>query len=152
MELDLMISLVQETQRKLDDMPSEDEFRLGLRSGKILCTALNKIESGSVPKLVEGPDDSVIIPDGSALSEYPFFENVTNFLNVIGELGIPPFEATNLEQGGKSSRIVQCVLALKSYSEGKKSGAISTWRYIESPKPISELTIAGLYMVLGFND
>ncbi|KAK8712471.1 hypothetical protein V6N13_147711 [Hibiscus sabdariffa] len=121
--------------KDLPAMPSEDEFRLGLRSGKILCTALNKIEPGSVPKIVEGPDDSVIIPDGAALSEYPFFENVTNFLNVIEELGIPPFEATDLEQGGKSSRIVQCVLALKSYSEWKKSGAIGTWRYIESSKP-----------------
>ncbi|KAL4352185.1 hypothetical protein GQ457_06G021370 [Hibiscus cannabinus] len=121
--------------KDLPAMPSEDEFRLGLRSGKILCTALNKIEPGSVPKIVEGPDDSVIIPDGAALSEYPFFENVTNFLNVIEELGIPPFEATDLEQGGNSSRIVQCVLALKSYSEWKKSGAIGTWRYIESSKP-----------------
>ncbi|KAK8589226.1 hypothetical protein V6N12_023629 [Hibiscus sabdariffa] len=121
--------------KDLPAMPSEDEFRLGLRSGKILCTALNKIEPGSVPKIVEGPDDSVIIPDGAALSEYPFIENVTNFLNVIEELGIPPFEATDLEQCGKSSRIVQCVLALKSYSEWKKSGAIGTWRYIESPKP-----------------
>ncbi|GMI65405.1 KINESIN-LIKE PROTEIN IN ARABIDOPSIS THALIANA D, kinesin 4 [Hibiscus trionum] len=121
--------------KDLPAMPSEDEFRLGLRSGKILCTALNKIQPGSVPKIVEGPDDSVIIPDGADLSEYPFFENVRNFLNVIGELGIPPFEATDLEQSGKSSRIVQCVLALKSYGEWKKSGAIGTWRYIESSKP-----------------
>ncbi|KAE8725521.1 Kinesin-4 [Hibiscus syriacus] len=124
--------------KDLPAMPSEDEFRLGLRSGKILCTALNKIQPGSVPNIVDGPSDSVIIPDGDALSEYPFFENVINFLKVVEELGIPPFEATDLEQGGNSSRIVQCVLALKSYGEWKKSGAIGRWKYIESVNtPIS---------------
>ncbi|KAE8684084.1 Kinesin-4 [Hibiscus syriacus] len=112
--------------KDLPSMPSEDEFRLGLRSGKILCTALNKIQPGSVPNIVDGPSDSVIIPDGDALSEYPFFENVINFLKVVEELGIPPFEATDLEQGGNSSRIVQCVLALKSYGGWKKSGAIDS--------------------------
>ncbi|KAE8678118.1 Kinesin-4 [Hibiscus syriacus] len=121
--------------KDLPAMPSQDEFRLGLRSGKILCTALNKIQPGSVPNIVEGPSDSVIIPDGDALSEYPFFENVINFLKVIEELGIPPFEATDLEQGGNSSRIVKCVLALKSYGEWKKSGAIGRWKYIESANP-----------------
>ncbi|GMI79364.1 KINESIN-LIKE PROTEIN IN ARABIDOPSIS THALIANA D, kinesin 4 [Hibiscus trionum] len=115
--------------------PSEDEFRLGLRSGKILCTVLNKIIPGSVPKIIDGPSDSVIIPDGVALSEYPFFENVTNFLKVIEELGIPTFEASDLEQGGKLSGIVQCVLALKSYSEWKNRGGIGTWKNAESPKP-----------------
>ncbi|XP_039032305.1 kinesin-like protein KIN-14G [Hibiscus syriacus] len=115
--------------------PSEDEFRLGLRSGKILCTALNKIQPGSVPKIVDGPSDSSIIPDGVDLSEYPFFENVRNFLQVIEELGIPTFEASDLEQAGKTKRIVQCVLALKSYSEWKKSGGVGAWKYIESAKP-----------------
>ncbi|KAK9016902.1 hypothetical protein V6N11_079394 [Hibiscus sabdariffa] len=115
--------------------PSEDEFRLGLRSGKILCTVLNKIQPGSVPKIVDGPSDSVLIPDGVDLSEYPFFENVTNFLNVIEELGIPTFEASDLEQGGNLEGIVQCVLALKSYSEWKKRGEIGTWKNTESPKP-----------------
>lgn len=31
--------------------PSEEEFRLGLRSGIILCNALNKIQPGAVPKV-----------------------------------------------------------------------------------------------------
>ncbi|KAL4379847.1 hypothetical protein GQ457_02G036700 [Hibiscus cannabinus] len=115
--------------------PSEDEFRLGLRSGKILCTVLNKIQPGSVPKIVDGPSDSVLIPDGVDLSEYPFFENVTNFLNVIEELGIPTFEASDLAQGGKLEGIVECVLALKSYGEWNKRGGIGTWKNAESPKP-----------------
>lgn len=31
--------------------PSEEEFRLGLRSGIILCNVLNKVHSGAVPKV-----------------------------------------------------------------------------------------------------
>lgn len=43
--------------------PSEEEFRLGLRSGKILCTVLNKIKPGSVPKvcMVISPNFFLII-------------------------------------------------------------------------------------------
>lgn len=31
--------------------PSEEEFLLGLRSGIILCTVLNKVQPGAVPKV-----------------------------------------------------------------------------------------------------
>lgn len=39
------------TARDLSDQPSEEDFRLGLRSGIILCNALNKIQPGAVPKV-----------------------------------------------------------------------------------------------------
>ncbi|XWS58129.1 hypothetical protein CRYUN_Cryun08bG0008000 [Craigia yunnanensis] len=117
--------------------PSEEEFRLGLRSGIILCNVLNKVQPGAVPKVVEGACDSVIIPDGAALSAYQYFENVRNFLVAIEEMAIPTFEASDLEQGGKSSRIVNCVLALKSYSEWKQSGGIGSWKYSANSKPSS---------------
>jgi hypothetical protein len=32
--------------------PSEEEFRLGLRSGIILCNVINKLQSGAVPKVI----------------------------------------------------------------------------------------------------
>ncbi|KAK6242988.1 hypothetical protein QUC31_009397 [Theobroma cacao] len=115
--------------------PSEEEFRLGLRSGIILCNVLNKVQPGAVPKVVEGACDSVIIPDGAALSAFQYFENVRNFLVAVEEMGIPTFEASDLEQGGKSSRIVNCVLALKSYSEWKQSGGIGSWKYSANAKP-----------------
>lgn len=35
--------------------PSEEEFRLGLRSGIILCNVLNKVQPGGVPKVREIP-------------------------------------------------------------------------------------------------
>jgi len=38
--------------KELPAEPSEEEFRLGLRSGKILCYVLNKVQPGAVPKVV----------------------------------------------------------------------------------------------------
>lgn len=35
----------------------------------------------------------------------------------VQEIEIPTFESSDLEQGGKTARIVNSVLALKSYSE-----------------------------------
>ncbi|KAG8370628.1 hypothetical protein BUALT_Bualt13G0003100 [Buddleja alternifolia] len=109
--------------------PSEEEFRLGLRSGIILCNALNRIQPGAVQKVVESPCESIHIPDGAALSAYQYFENVRNFLVAVQELGMPTFEASDLEQGGKSSRIVNCVLALKSYNEWKQTGGNGIWKF-----------------------
>ncbi|KAL0418862.1 UNVERIFIED_CONTAM: Kinesin-like protein KIN-14I [Sesamum radiatum] len=109
--------------------PSEEEFRLGLRSGIILCNALNKVQPGAVPKVVESPYDSSHIPDGAALSAYQYFENVRNFLVAVEEMGMPTFEASDLEQGGKSSRVVNCVLALKSYNEWKTTGGNGVWKF-----------------------
>ncbi|KAL5853916.1 hypothetical protein ACOSQ3_009034 [Xanthoceras sorbifolium] len=115
--------------KDLPAQPSEEEFRLGLRSGIILCNVLNKLQPGAVPKVVEGPCDSVIIPDGAALSAFQYFENVRNFLVAVEELGLPTFEASDLEQGGKSARIINCVLALKSYSEWKEAGGHGSWKF-----------------------
>ncbi|KAL3517404.1 hypothetical protein ACH5RR_019993 [Cinchona calisaya] len=109
--------------------PSEEEFRLGLRSGIILCNALNKLQPGAVPKVVESPCDAALMPDGAALSAYQYFENVRNFLVAVQEMGIPTFEASDLEQGGKSSRVVNCVLALKSFGEWKQTGSNGVWKF-----------------------
>ncbi|CAN4101913.1 unnamed protein product [Withania somnifera] len=109
--------------------PSEEDFRLGLRSGIILCNVLNKMQPGAVPKVVESPVDSALIPDGAALSAYQYFENVRNFLVAVQELGIPSFEASDLEQGGKSSRVVNCVLGLKAYSDWKQTGGTGVCKF-----------------------
>ncbi|KAI5419588.1 hypothetical protein KIW84_043667 [Lathyrus oleraceus] len=77
--------------------PSEEEFRLGLRSGIILCNVINKVQPGVVL--------------------------------AVQEIGIPIFEASDLEQGEKSSRIGNGVLALKSYSEWKQTGANDVWKF-----------------------
>ncbi|KAJ6710541.1 P-LOOP NUCLEOSIDE TRIPHOSPHATE HYDROLASE SUPERFAMILY PROTEIN [Salix koriyanagi] len=115
--------------------PSEEEFRLGLRSGIILCNVLNKVQPGAVPKVVESPCDAALIPDGAALSAFQYFENVRNFLVAVQEMGIPNFEASDLEQGGKSARVVNTVLALKSYSEWKQTGGNGIWKFGGNVKP-----------------
>ncbi|XP_026457507.1 kinesin-like protein KIN-14F [Papaver somniferum] len=119
--------------KDLPEEPSEEEFRLGLRSGIILCSALNKVDPGSVPRVVEKP--AIPVPDGgSALSAYQYFENVRNFLDTVQEIGIPVFEPSDFEQGGKSGRIVNCVLALKSYSDWKQNGGNSLWKFAGTSK------------------
>ncbi|KAJ0808210.1 putative minus-end-directed kinesin ATPase [Helianthus annuus] len=115
--------------------PSEEEFRLGLRSGLILCNVINKVHPGAVSKVVESSCDSTASPDGAALSAYQYFENARNFLVAVEQMGLPTFEASDLEQGGKTSRIVNCVLALKSYSEWKQTGGNGTWRFGGTVKP-----------------
>ncbi|XP_013609931.1 PREDICTED: kinesin-4-like [Brassica oleracea var. oleracea] len=106
--------------------PSEEDFRLGLRSGIVLCNVLNKVNPGSVSKVVEAPDD---VADGAALSAFQYFENIRNFLVAVEEMGLPSFEASDMEKGGKSIRIVNCILALKSYSEWKLKGGTGPFRY-----------------------
>ena len=41
-------------------------------------------------------------------------------------------------QGGKLSRVLNCVLALKSYGEWKKAGAHGTFKFEGNPKPSPE--------------
>ncbi|XP_047957986.1 kinesin-like protein KIN-14I [Salvia hispanica] len=120
--------------------PSEEDFRIGLRSGIILCTVLNKIQPASVPKVVEAPVDSVMIPDGAALTAFQYFENVRNFLLAIQEMGIPTFEVSDLEQGGKSFRIVNCIIALKSYHEWKQCGGHGVWKFSGNATPCNSVS------------
>ncbi|KAK4746148.1 hypothetical protein SAY87_012460 [Trapa incisa] len=117
--------------------PSEEEFRLGLRSGIILCNVLNRVQPGAVPKVVEGPSDSAAVPDGAALSVFQYFENVRNFLVAVEEMGLPTFEASDLEKGGKSARIVNSVLALKAYSDWKDGGGSGSWKLGGNSKPVT---------------
>ncbi|KAL1549553.1 Kinesin-like protein KIN-14I, variant 2 [Salvia divinorum] len=120
--------------------PSEEDFRIGLRSGIILCTVLNKVQPASVPKVVEAPTDSVMIPDGAALTAFQYFENVRNFLVAIQEMGIPTFEVSDLEQGGKSFRIVNCIVALKSYHEWKQCGGNGVWKFSGNSRPCTAVS------------
>lgn len=48
--------------------------------------------------MVESPCDAALIPDGAALSAFQYFENVRNFLVAVQEMGLPTFEASDLEQ------------------------------------------------------
>ncbi|XP_076885225.1 kinesin-like protein KIN-14I [Bidens hawaiensis] len=123
--------------KDLPAQPSEEEFRVALKSGLILCYVINKVDPGAVNKVVEGPCDSASVPDGAALSIYQCFENVRNFLVAVEQMGLPTFEASDLEQGGKSARIVNCILALKSYHEWKQTGSNGAWKFGGNVKPVA---------------
>ncbi|RLM69654.1 hypothetical protein C2845_PM17G14620 [Panicum miliaceum] len=115
--------------KDLAEEPSEEEFRLGLRNGIILCNALNKV--------VEVPSDSTVPADGAALCAYQYFENVRNFVMGLQDLGLPTFEASDLEKGGQGVRVVDCVLALKLFSDAKQVGKQSPFKYGGIAKPLS---------------
>lgn len=121
--------------KDLPNEPSEEEFRLGLRNGLLLCNVINKVHPGSVPKVVENPAPALPPSDGAALSAYQYFENVRNFLVAVQELNLPTFEASDLEKGGSSAKVVNCILALKSYSDWKQTGGNGFWKYGGNLKP-----------------
>ncbi|CAN6347953.1 unnamed protein product [Urochloa humidicola] len=115
--------------KDLPDEPSEEEFQLGLRNGIVLCNALNKVQPGAIFKVVGVPSDSTVPTDGSALCAYQYFENLRNFVFAVQNLGLPTFEVSDLEKGGKSVRVVDCILALKSFNESKKTGRQVSCKY-----------------------
>ncbi|CAM6047082.1 unnamed protein product [Sphagnum compactum] len=116
----------------LPRQPSEEELRLCLRNGLVLCNVINKVHPGAVPKVVENPISS---HDGAQFA-YQHFENVRNFLVAVEDMGLPAFEASDLEQGSlspsSSAKVVACILALRSYHEWKQGGALGFWR-LKSP-------------------
>ena len=117
--------------------PSEEEFRLCLRNGIILCNLLNKVQPGTVSKVVV-----------NRVSAYQYFENVQNFLASVKEMKLPTFEASQLEQEslqlGSTKKIVDCVLALKACYEWKQYGGPfedslvprKTWNFLQQSTPM----------------
>lgn len=47
---------------------------------------------------MEVPSDSTVPADGAALCAYQYFENVRNFGMGLQDLGLPTFEASDLEK------------------------------------------------------
>lgn len=114
----------------LSKQPSEEEFCLALRNGLILCNVLNKVNPGAVHKVVENPIIHVESTEGAAQSAIQYFENMRNFLVAVGKLGLLTFEASDLEKGGSSGKVVECILCLKGYNEWIESGEVGgSWKY-----------------------
>ncbi|XP_021841855.2 kinesin-like protein KIN-14F isoform X2 [Spinacia oleracea] len=109
--------------------PSEERFCLALRNGLILCNVLNKVNPGAVLKVVDNPVVTVQSPEGAAQSAIQYFENMRNFLVTVGNMKLLTFEASDLEKGGSTSKVVDCILCLKGYYEWKQAGGIGVWRY-----------------------
>ncbi|KAH1092587.1 hypothetical protein GLYMA_14G011100v4 [Glycine max] len=116
----------------LSKEPSEEEFCLALRNGLILCNVLNRVNPGAVVKVVDNAVvDNVAVQssEGPAQSAIQYFENMRNFLEAVNDMKLLTFEASDLEKGGSSSKVVDCILCLKGYYEWKLSGGIGVWRY-----------------------
>ncbi|RRT56471.1 hypothetical protein B296_00047849 [Ensete ventricosum] len=120
--------------RDLPEEPTEEEFRLGLRNGIVLCNALNKVQPGAVPKVVEAPVDPTLLPDGAALSAYQYFENLRNFLDALEELGLPTFEASDLERMVKAESTSPS-LKDESFSMSLKDGETSNTKLLKQGLP-----------------
>ncbi|KAK8594154.1 hypothetical protein V6N13_125963 [Hibiscus sabdariffa] len=109
----------------ISGQPSEKEFISCLRNGLILCNVINKIHPGAVAKVVEiNSHAQSLNREFQPPRAYQYFENVRNFLVAVEELKLPAFEACDLErdnlEAGSASKVVDCILALKSYHECKQ--------------------------------
>ncbi|KAG4163536.1 hypothetical protein ERO13_D01G177200v2 [Gossypium hirsutum] len=109
----------------ISSQPSEKEFISCLRNGLILCNVINKIHPGAVPKVVESNSHAQSLNrEFQPPAAYQYFENVRNFLVAIEDLKLPAFGACDLERdnldAGSSAKVVDCILALKSYHECKQ--------------------------------
>ncbi|ESQ37545.1 hypothetical protein EUTSA_v10002379mg [Eutrema salsugineum] len=114
----------------LPEKPSEEEFCLTLRNGLILCNVLNKVNPGSVLKVVENPITLAIqYAEGAAQSAIQYFENMRNFLKAVEDMQLLTFGASDLEKGGSSNKVVDCILCLKGFYEWKQAGGVGVWRY-----------------------
>ncbi|KAH7511832.1 hypothetical protein FEM48_Zijuj12G0024300 [Ziziphus jujuba var. spinosa] len=124
---------------RISNQPSEREFISFLRNGLVLCNAINKIHPGAVPKVVENPSHLQSLTwENQPLPAYQYFENVRNFLVAVEDLKIPAFEASDLErdtlEAGSGAKVVDCILALKSYHEGKQiSNGNGFYKFAKSP-------------------
>ncbi|XP_076897595.1 kinesin-like protein KIN-14F [Bidens hawaiensis] len=106
--------------------PSEEHFCQSLRHGLILCNVLNKVNPGAIPKVVEIPG---IDTEGAAQTAIQYFENMRNFLVAVGRMKLLTFEVSDLEKGGSSGKVVDCILCLKGYHEWRESGGVGVWKY-----------------------
>ncbi|KAJ8559975.1 hypothetical protein K7X08_004033 [Anisodus acutangulus] len=81
---------------------SDDELRAYLVDGTILCQLLNKLKPGFIPEL-----------GGSGHSSELSSENVKRFLSAMDEMGLPRFQASDLEKGSMKI-VVECLLTLRA--------------------------------------
>ena len=68
---------------------------------------MQRINIFFILKVVEAPDD---VADGAALSAFQYFENIRNFLVAVEEMGLPSFEASDMEKVLKKWRLIQVYL------------------------------------------
>ncbi|TKW03502.1 hypothetical protein SEVIR_7G046100v4 [Setaria viridis] len=123
----------------LPEGPLEEEFGAALRNGLVLCKVLNRVNPSAVPKVME---NRVITAQT--------FEDMRNFLVAVSAMNLLTFETSDVEKGGSSMKVVDCILCLKGYYEWKLSDGIGIWWCggivkiaSTSKRPVSHLTRGG---------
>ncbi|XP_028800172.1 kinesin-like protein KIN-14C [Neltuma alba] len=91
----------------------DDDLRECLSDGTVLCQILNKLWPGSVNVVSDGDHSS---PSNS--------ENIKRFLAAIDGLGLPQFDASELEKGSLK-HVVDCLLKLRSLHSSSGDDNIS---------------------------
>ncbi|CAI9786793.1 unnamed protein product [Fraxinus pennsylvanica] len=102
---------------------SDKELRGFLVDGTVLCRILNKLKPGSVTEF-----------NGSGHSSYSHLENVQKFLSAMDEMGLPRFQAADLEKGSMKI-VMDCLLTLQTQftpnvGRYNRSDASKRWKLI----------------------
>ncbi|XP_059287546.1 kinesin-like protein KIN-14M [Lycium ferocissimum] len=111
---------------------SDEDLQAFLVDGSVLCQLLNKLKPGSVPEC-----------GGTVHSPELHSENIKRFLSAMDEMGLPRFQASDLEQGSMKI-VLECLLTLQeefsrtqsspSPGERQKTGSDSKFqRALRSP-------------------
>ncbi|KAL4684358.1 hypothetical protein H8959_022052 [Pygathrix nigripes] len=100
------------------------DFQKGLKDGTILCTLMNKLQPGSVPKI------------NRSMQNWHQLENLSNFIKAMVSYGMNPmdlFEANNLFESGNMTQVQVSLLALagKAKTKGLQSGVDIDVKYSE---------------------
>ncbi|XP_006876803.1 PREDICTED: calponin-2 [Chrysochloris asiatica] len=100
------------------------DFQKGLKDGIILCTLMNKLQPGSVPKI------------NRSMQNWHQLENLSNFIKAMVSYGMNPvdlFEANDLFESGNMTQVQVSLLALagKAKTKGLQSGVDIGVKYSE---------------------
>ncbi|XP_053437539.1 calponin-2 isoform X2 [Nycticebus coucang] len=100
------------------------DFQKGLKDGIILCTLMNKLQPGSVPKI------------NRSMQNWHQLENLSNFIKAMVGYGMNPvdlFEANDLFESGNMTQVQVSLLALagKAKTKGLQTGVDIGVKYSE---------------------
>uniref|UniRef100_A0A2K5E2P2 Calponin n=1 Tax=Aotus nancymaae TaxID=37293 RepID=A0A2K5E2P2_AOTNA len=100
------------------------DFQKGLKDGIILCTLMDKLQPGSVPKM------------NRSMKNWHQLENLSNFIEATVSYGVNPvdvFEANGLFESGNTTQVQVSLLALarKAETKGLQGGVDIGLKYPE---------------------
>ncbi|XP_077716894.1 calponin-2 [Canis aureus] len=119
------------------------DFQKGLKDGVILCTLMNKLQPGSVPKI------------NRSLQNWHQLENLSTFIKAMVSYGMNPvdlFEANDLFESGNMTQVQVSLLALagKAKTKGLQSGVDIGVKYSEKQeRNFDDATMKAGHCVIG---